>query len=67
MENTERQPIVETLMRRDNISREEAKEQVKAFKADLMEAIESGDYNYAHDMIMDDLGLEPDYLDELIF
>ena len=63
----ERLSIVETLMQRDEISREEATEQVKAFKEDLFVAIEEGDYNYAHDMIMDDLGLEPDYLDELIF
>jgi len=67
MENNYRKPIVETLMERDGISRGEATAIRNNFKRDFFEAIDTGDFDYAYDIIMDELGLEPDYIDELIF
>lgn len=64
--NLDRKPIVETLMARDGITRQEAKAQVKEFKSYLFEMIETDPIG-AYDLIQDELGLEPDYLDELIF
>jgi hypothetical protein len=59
--------IVTTLMERDDLTREEAKEQVEAIKLLLEEAIEDGeDETSLEDILMDELDLEPDYLFELL-
>lgn len=54
-------------MERDDLTREEAKEQVEAIKLLLEEAIEDGeDETSLEDILMDELDLEPDYLFELL-
>ena len=54
-------------MERDSITKEEAKEQVEAVKLLLEEAIEDGEGETSlEDILMDELGLEPDYLFELL-
>lgn len=59
--------IEEVLMRRDGISREEASNRVKYCKSRLAnEALPSGDYNLAEDILAEELGLEMDYIYELI-
>lgn len=59
--------IVEILMRRDNISRKEAINKVNYCKHRLAnEALPSGDYNLAEDILAEELGLEMDYIYELI-
>jgi len=59
--------IITTLMERDSITKEEAKEQVEAVKLLLEEAIEDGEGETSlEDILMDELGLEPDYLFELL-
>ena len=59
--------IVATLMERDDLTREEAKEQVEAVKELLEEAIDNGETDTdLEDILMDELGLEPDYLFELL-
>ena len=53
---------VEVLMRRDDISREEAEEMVASAREEMLEAIELGDYDLAEDILYCDLGLELDYI-----
>ena len=54
--------IIRILMRRDEMTRNEAEELVKDTMREVRSAIEAGDYNLAEDLFMGDLGLEPDYL-----
>lgn len=59
--------IVEILMRRDEISKEEAIARVKECRRRLQEeAVESGDYELAEEIIAEELGLEPDYMIALL-
>ena len=59
--------IVKILMDRDGISRSDAQAQVDECKARLAEeAIPTGDYELAVDIIADELGLEPDYMMDLL-
>ena len=58
--------LIELLMRRDNISRNEAIEMLFTCKEDLERAVDDGNYNEVDYIIMDDLGLEPDYLFDIL-
>ena len=59
--------IVEILMNRDEISKEEALERVNTCKSRLSnEAVPTGDYSIAEEIIAEELGLEPDYMIELL-
>ena len=59
--------ITEVLMRRDGLSEEDAKREVDDFKADIEDSIMSGDLEDIEDALMNDLGLEPDYLMDILF
>ena len=54
--------VVRILMRRDDMTREEATELVKDTMGEVMSAIEAGDFSLAEEIFEGDLGLEPDYL-----
>lgn len=58
--------LVELLMRRDHLTREEAIEMLFTCKEDLERAVSDGNYGDVDDIIMDDLGLEPDYLFDIL-
>ena len=58
--------LVELLMRRDHLTREEAIEMLFTGKEDLERAVSDGNYSDVDDIIMDDLGLEPDYLFDIL-
>ena len=59
--------IVKILMERDGLTKREAQDQVNYCKQRLQdEAVPSGDYNLAEDIIAEELGLEPDYMIELL-
>ena len=58
--------LIELLMRRDNISHNEAIRMLFTCKEDLERAVDEGNYNEVDDIIMDDLGLEPDYLFDIL-
>lgn len=58
--------ITEVLMRRDGLSEEDAKREVEDFKADIEDSIMSGDLEDIEDALMNDLGLEPDYLMDIL-
>ena len=59
--------ITEVLMRRDGLSEEDAKREVDDFKADIEDSIMSGNLEDIEDALMYDLGLEPDYLFDILF
>ena len=59
--------ITEVLMRRDGLSEEDAKREVEDFKADIEDSIMSGNLEDIEDALMNDLGLEPDYLMDILF
>lgn len=54
--------LIEMLVKRDGMSREEAKELIRETRAEMYEALESGDYCEAEEIFCGNLGLEPDYL-----
>ncbi len=58
--------IVQILMRRDRISQQEAQQQVEEARKILHSYLEEGDTEAAFEVCHDYLGLEPDYLEELI-
>ena len=58
--------ITEVLMRRDGLSEEDAKREVDDFKTDIEDSIMSGNLEDIEDALMYDLGLEPDYLLDLL-
>lgn len=50
------------LMRRDNITYEEARDIIRDTEDSIREALDIGDFYAIDDIILDDLGLEPDYV-----
>lgn len=59
--------IVEILMRRDGISRLEAESLVEECKEEVWDAAARGNYQECEDIIALYLGLELDYLDEMLW
>ncbi len=58
--------ITEVLMRRDGLSEEDAKREVDDFREDIEDSIMSGNLEDIEDALMNDLGLEPDYLMDIL-
>lgn len=59
--------IRDILVRRDNINKEDAEIRIKECKRRLNEeAIPCEDYDLAEEIIADELGLEPDYMMDLL-
>ena len=58
--------IVDVLMRRDGLTKKEAVARVQEVREMVYEAVESGMFDEAEDIVMSELGLEMDYIDELI-
>jgi len=59
--------IKEVLMKRDGLSEKDAENEVVEFKESIEDYIENGDYDGIEDALMNDLGLEPDYIMELLW
>lgn len=59
--------IIKILMERDGMTEKEAKEAYEETKEHIFEAIESGDFYEAEDIMLDDLGLEMDYIFDMLF
>jgi hypothetical protein len=57
--------IAQVLIERDGLTPEEAQEQVTAAKAELQDRLAEGEMPF--DLCEELFGLEPDYLDELMF
>lgn len=58
--------IVDVLMKRDGLTKREATKRVQEVRQMVYEAVESGMFDEAEDIVMSELGLEMDYIDELI-
>lgn len=59
--------VVRLLMRRDNISKEEAEQRVKETLCEIDEAIHYGaGIEEVEEIVMDNLGLEPDFIEGLL-
>ena len=59
--------ITDVLVRRDGISEEEAERQVSDFREEIDDLIMEGDLEGIEDALMNDFGLEPDYLMDVLF
>ena len=58
------QTLLEILMERDGLTKEQAEKQIADAREDLMNRLAEGDLPY--DLCGEWWGLEPDYLEELI-
>lgn len=58
--------IKKILMNRDGMTSEEADELIEAVREDINFAASNGDYELAEDIMLGDLGLEMDYIFELL-
>ena len=58
--------VVDILVNRDNISKREAIKLIKETRDEIYEAIYNNDYVTPDEILMDNLGLEPDYLFDII-
>ena len=58
--------VVKILIERDNMTYEEAESQVNEVQELLEEALSFGSYAEAEDILKDELGLEMDYIFDLI-
>lgn len=58
--------IKETLIERDGYTPEEAVELMNETRSEVYDAIYSGDFDLAEDLFMGDLGLEMDYIFDLL-
>ena len=59
--------VIQILMRRDDLTREEAIDEIKNFKQEAKSLMEDGRFWEVEDLLIDYLGLEPDYLMALMF
>lgn len=59
--------IIKILMDRDDMSRKEAIELINDVKEMMQEAIEDGSYMEAEEIFEDELGLEPDYIFDILW
>ena len=58
--------VVRILMQRDCMSQAEACALINDVKMEMMDAIEAGDYSLAEEIFECDLGLEPDYIIDIM-
>ena len=58
--------IVKILMRREDLTREEAEDWVNETREMMEDAIANGDYEEAEDILASELGLEPDYIPDIL-
>ena len=58
--------IVDILMRRDGVTKEEAKNTLEETREMINDAIASGNFDEVEDIMYSELGLEMDYIDEIL-
>lgn len=59
--------IIRILMNRDGMTESEAKSYYEEVREEFNDAVEKGDYELAEDIMASDLGLEPDYIFDMVF
>lgn len=58
--------VVEIIMKRDCVSKEIATSMVEDTRDEILDALGGTSCVEVEDIIMDNLGLEPDYLDDIL-
>ena len=58
--------VQKILMERDGMSAEDAKDTIRAVREDIMDAIMEEDYDSVEDILSSDLGLEMDYIFDIL-
>lgn len=58
--------VVQILMERDGMSESDARELINEVQEMMFEAIDAGSYVEAEEIFQDELGLEPDYIFNII-
>lgn len=58
--------IINILMKRDGLTRDEATMSYNNFLENAQSYIDSGDGEALEDLLMDELGLEPDYIFDIL-
>lgn len=58
--------IIDILMKRDGVTKEEARNTLQETREMINDAIASGNFDEVEDIMYSELGLEMDYIDELI-
>lgn len=58
--------IINILMKRDGLTRDEATMSYNNFLENAQSYIDSGDEEALEDLLMDELGLEPDYIFDIL-
>ena len=58
--------VVKILMERDGMTKSEVINEIKYVRELMLEAVEAGEYWEAEDILVDELGLEPDYIFDII-
>lgn len=58
--------LVKVLMNRDGVTRDEAERMVNEVREEILEAVYDGDYNEAEDIMLSELGLEMDYIYDIL-
>lgn len=59
--------VVSVLMKRDGLTKDEAKREKEYARELIMDALENEDYDDIEDIMYGELGLELDYIDEMLF
>lgn len=59
--------VIQILMRRDGLTRTEAISEIDDFREEAYALMEEGAYDEVEDLLIDYLGLEPDYLTSLLW
>lgn len=58
--------VIEILMTRDGLTQEEAESQLNSVREQISDAVSCGDYDLAEDIVASDLGLEMDYIFDIL-
>ena len=59
--------VVEILMQRDGNTEQEAEKRIQETRTMMYEAIEVGNFDEAEQVIVDELGLELDYIEDILY
>lgn len=59
--------VVQILMLRDELTEEEALDMFNECKEEIEQAVEEGDYELAEEILESDLGLEMDYIFDILY